>query len=63
VLPAFRGRGFGAEAMLHAFRCLKAMGARTYHDGTGSRNAAALSLFKRLGRPPLRTMEEWRLAK
>jgi ribosomal protein S18 acetylase RimI-like enzyme len=63
VLPAFRGRGFGAEAMLHAFRCLKAMGGKTYQDGTGSRNAAARSLFARLGRPPFRTMEEWRLGK
>jgi ribosomal protein S18 acetylase RimI-like enzyme len=63
VLPAFRGRGFGGEAMAHAFRCLKAMGGVTYHDGTGSRNARARSLFARLGRPPFRAMEEWRLDK
>jgi ribosomal protein S18 acetylase RimI-like enzyme len=61
VLPAFRGRGFGGEAMVHAFRCLKAMGGVTYQDGTGSRNAGARSLFARLGRPPFRVMEEWRL--
>jgi len=63
VLPAFRGRGFGAEAMLHAFRCLKTMGGKTYHDGTGANNAAARSLFARLGQPPFRVMEEWRLGK
>jgi GNAT superfamily N-acetyltransferase len=63
VLPAFRGRGFGAEAMLHAFCCLKAMGGKTYQDGTGSNNAAARSLFARLGRPLFRVMEEWRLEK
>jgi ribosomal protein S18 acetylase RimI-like enzyme len=63
VLPAFRGRGFGAEAMLHAFRCLKTMGGKTYHDGTGASNAAARSLFARLGQPPFRVMEEWRLGK
>jgi len=63
VLPAFRGRGFGAEAMLRGLRCLKAMGGRTYHDGTGSRNLAARALFARLGRQPFRVMEEWRLEK
>ncbi|HUX40238.1 MAG TPA: GNAT family N-acetyltransferase [Rectinemataceae bacterium] len=61
VLPAFRGRGLGAEAMLHGLTSLKAMGGRTYHDGTGSRNAAARSLFARLGQPPFLVMEEWRL--
>jgi GNAT superfamily N-acetyltransferase len=61
VLPEFRGRGFGAEAMLHGFRSLKTMGGQTYHDGTGSRNAAARALFSRLGKPPWRVMEEWRL--
>ena len=61
VLPAFRGRGLGLEAMLHGLHFLKAMGGTTYHDGTGSRNAAALALFARLGRPPFRVMEEWRL--
>ncbi len=61
VLPAFRERGLGVEAMLHGLRCLKAMGGSTYHDGTGSRNAAARSLFARLGRPPFLVMEEWRL--
>ena len=63
VLPAFRGRGFGAEAMLRAFRCLKAMGGKVYQDGTGSNNAAARALFARLGRPPFRAMEDWRLEK
>jgi ribosomal protein S18 acetylase RimI-like enzyme len=63
VLPEFRGRGFGAQAMLRGLRCLKTMGGRTYHDGTGSRNAAALALFARLGRPPFCVMEEWRLGK
>jgi ribosomal protein S18 acetylase RimI-like enzyme len=63
VLPAFRGRRLGDEAMLHAFRCLKAMGGGTYQDGTGSRNAAARALFARLGKPPFRVMEEWRLGK
>ena len=63
VLPEFRGRGFGAEAMLRGLRCLKAMAGRTYHDGTGSRNAAAGALFARLGKPPFRVMEEWRLGK
>ncbi len=61
VLPDFRGRGFGGETMLHALRCLKAMGGKIYHDGTGSNNAAARALFARLGRPPFRVMEEWRL--
>jgi ribosomal protein S18 acetylase RimI-like enzyme len=63
VQPGFRGRGFGTEAMVHAFRCLKAMGGTTYQDGTGSRNASARSLFARLGRPPFRVMEEWKLGK
>jgi ribosomal protein S18 acetylase RimI-like enzyme len=63
VLPAFRGRGFGAEAMLHAFRCLKTIGGKTYHDGTGANNAAARSLFARLSKLPFRVMEEWRLGK
>jgi ribosomal protein S18 acetylase RimI-like enzyme len=63
VLPEFRGRGLGAEAMLHGLRCLKAMGGRTYHDSTGSRNVTARALFGRLGRPPWRIMEEWRLGK
>ena len=61
VLPEFRGRGLGAEAMLRGLLCLKAMGGRTYHDSTGTRNVAALALFGRLGRPPWRIMEEWRL--
>jgi ribosomal protein S18 acetylase RimI-like enzyme len=63
VLPEFRGRGLGTEAMLHGLRCLKAMGGRTYHDGTGAGNAAARALFERLGKPPFRVMEEWRLGK
>ena len=63
VLPKFRGRGFGTETMLHSLRCLKAMGGRTYHDGTGSGNSAARALFERLGKPPFRVMEEWRLGK
>ncbi|HUX38530.1 MAG TPA: GNAT family N-acetyltransferase [Rectinemataceae bacterium] len=61
ILPAFRGCGLGVEAMLHGLTSLKAMGGRTYHDGTGSRNAAARSLFARLGQPPSLVMEEWRL--
>jgi ribosomal protein S18 acetylase RimI-like enzyme len=61
VLPAFRKYGFGAEVMLHGLRCLKAMGGKIYHDGTGSRNVGARALFARLGRPPFRVMEEWRL--
>jgi len=61
VLPAFRRRGFGRAAMLQAFHSLKAMGGKIYHDGTGSDNAAARALFARLGRPPFRVMEEWRL--
>jgi GNAT superfamily N-acetyltransferase len=63
VLPEFRGSGFGVEAMLRGLRCLKGMGGRTYHDGTGSGNAAARALLRRLGRPPWRVMEEWRLGK
>jgi ribosomal protein S18 acetylase RimI-like enzyme len=63
VLPAFRGRGFGAAAMLQGFRSLQAMGGKIYHDGTGAGNAAAQALFARLGRPPFRVMEEWRLKK
>lgn len=62
VLPTHRGHGLGAEAMARGLRCLKMMGGQIYHDGTGSRNAAARALFARLGRPPFRTMEEWRLA-
>ncbi len=61
VLPAFRMRGFGTEAMFHALHCLKTMGGLIYHDGTGSRNEAARSLIARLGQPPFRVMEEWRL--
>jgi len=61
VLPEYRGRGFGAEVMLHGLRCLKAMGGKIYHDGTGSRNTSALALFERLGKPPFRAMEEWRM--
>ena len=61
VLPAFRRRGFGRAGMLQAFHSLKAMGGKIYHDGTGSGNAAARALFARLGRPPFRVMEEWRL--
>lgn len=61
VLPEFRRRGLGAEGMLRGLRCLKAMGGRTYHDGTGSGNAAARALFGRLGKPEWRVMEEWRL--
>lgn len=49
VLPDFRGHGLGAEAMFQGLRCLKAMGGKIYHDGTGSRNAAARALFSRLG--------------
>jgi ribosomal protein S18 acetylase RimI-like enzyme len=60
VLPAFRGRGFGAAAMLQAFHSLKAMGGKIYHDGTGSGNAAARALFAHLGRRPFQVMEEWR---
>ena len=63
VLPAFRRRGFGAAAMFQAFHSLNAMGGKTYHDGTASGNAAARALFARLGRPPFRIMEEWRLKK
>jgi ribosomal protein S18 acetylase RimI-like enzyme len=59
VLPAFRGRGFGAAAMHQGLRSLKAMGGKIYHDGTGSSNVAARALFARLGRPPFRVMEEW----
>ncbi|HOD65523.1 MAG TPA: GNAT family N-acetyltransferase [candidate division Zixibacteria bacterium] len=61
VLPVFRGRGFGAAAMLQALHSLKAMGGRIYHDGTASGNAGALALFARLGQPPFRVMETWRL--
>jgi GNAT superfamily N-acetyltransferase len=61
VLPAFRGRGFGREAMLRALRSLKTMGGKTYQDGTGESNAAARALLGLLGTPPFRVMEEWRL--
>lgn len=61
VLPDFRGRGFGAEVVLHGLRCLKAMGGSIYHDGTGSSNAAARALFAHLGHPPCRIIEEWKL--
>ena len=61
VLPAFRGRGFGRAAMLQAFRSLKTMGGKVYHDGTSSGNRAARALFAYLGRPPFQVMEEWRL--
>lgn len=59
VLPAFRRRGFGTAAMLQAFHSLKAMGGKTYHDGTASGNTAARALFARLGQSPFRVMEEW----
>jgi ribosomal protein S18 acetylase RimI-like enzyme len=62
VLPDFRGRGFGAEAMLHGVRCLRTMGGSIYHDGTASGNVAARALFARLGRPPFRSIEEWKLS-
>ncbi len=63
VLPTFRGRGFGTAAMLQGFRSLKAMGGKIYHDGTASGNEAALALFARLGQPPFRVMETWRLTR
>jgi ribosomal protein S18 acetylase RimI-like enzyme len=63
VLPAFRRRGYGLAAMLQAFHSLKAMGGKTYHDGTASGNVPARALFTRLGQPPFRVMEEWILKK
>jgi ribosomal protein S18 acetylase RimI-like enzyme len=63
VLPAFRGRGFGAGAMLQGLHSLTAMGGKIYHDGTALGNAGARALFAHLGRPPFRAMEEWRLKK
>lgn len=61
VLPDFRGRGFGVEAVLRGLRCLRNMGGSIYHDGTGSSNAAARALFAYLGHPPCRVIEEWKL--
>ncbi len=63
VRPAFRGRGIGREAMAHGLRCMKAMGGKVYHDGTGATNAAARALLTSLGGPPYRVMEEWRLVR
>lgn len=60
VLPAFRRRGLGAEAMLQGLRSLKAMGGTIYHDGTGASNAAARALFAQLRQSPFRVMEQWR---
>jgi ribosomal protein S18 acetylase RimI-like enzyme len=61
VLPAFRGRRLGHEVMLRGLRALQAMGGRTYHDGTGSGNEPALSLFRRIAGQPARVLEQWRL--
>ena len=61
ILPAYRGRGLGVEAMLHGFHTMRAMGGREYHDGTDARNRAALSLFERLGCAPQIVMEQWKL--
>lgn len=59
VLPAYRGRGLGLETMRRGFSVMASLGGRTYHDGTGATNEAALALFRRLGVPPYRRMEEW----
>jgi ribosomal protein S18 acetylase RimI-like enzyme len=59
VVPAFRRKRIGTEAMLHGLRALQAMGGRTYHDGTDTRNAAMLSLFERLRVAEFRELEEW----
>ncbi|MEZ4647702.1 MAG: GNAT family N-acetyltransferase [Candidatus Eisenbacteria bacterium] len=61
VLPAFRGRGLGTEVMQRGFEIMESLGGKTYHDGTGAENAAALALFARFGVPPYRRMEEWSL--
>lgn len=59
VLPGQRGRGLGLETMRRGFAVMASLGGRTYHDGTGATNEAALALFRRLGVPPYRRMEEW----
>jgi ribosomal protein S18 acetylase RimI-like enzyme len=61
VLPEFRGRGLGDEAMRHGLQALHDMGAFRYHDGTSSRNAPALALFRRIAARPSRVQEQWRL--
>ncbi len=61
VLPEFRGRGLGAEVMRHGLQALHDMGAFRYHDGTSSRNAPALALFRRIAARPSRVQEQWRL--
>jgi hypothetical protein len=62
VVPAFRGRRIGLEAMLHGLRALQAMGGRVYHDGTDTRNESMLSLFNRLRVAEFRELEEWELS-
>lgn len=62
VLPEYRGRGFGLEAMRRGFATMRRLGGRTYHDGTGEGNLAALALFRHLGASPYRRMEQWHLA-
>jgi ribosomal protein S18 acetylase RimI-like enzyme len=61
VIPAYRGRRLGTEAMLHAFRAMREMGGQTYHDGMDAGNEAMLVLFRRLDAPLYRVMEQWKL--
>lgn len=60
VVPAFRGRGFGAETMLRGFSTMRGLGGVEYHDGTSATNHATLALFRRIGAKPYRDMEQWR---
>jgi GNAT superfamily N-acetyltransferase len=59
VLPAFRGRGFGAWVHRQGFDMLRAQGGKLYHGGTSAENMPMLALFARHGVTPYRSMEEW----
>jgi ribosomal protein S18 acetylase RimI-like enzyme len=47
--PAFRGRGFGRRALEAVEAACAALGVRALHVETGSDNAAAQALYRRVG--------------
>ncbi len=62
VIPELRRQGLGVEAMLHGLYAMRTLGGLQYQDGTGSRNEAALALFRIIDTDPDSVMEEWRLS-